>query len=101
MKPALSVQERETIEAKLRSQVPAEAAEHGIGTYVSVLEGQSVAGEILQAAERLDVDAIALASHGRTGIGRFLLGSVAEEVARKSSRPLLIVHAKAGDGHAD
>ena len=56
--------------------------------------------EILQAAERLDVDAIALASHGRTGIGRLLLGSVAEEVARKSSRPLLIVHAKTGDGRA-
>ena len=65
-----------------------------------MLEGQSVAGEILQAAERLDVDAIALASHGRTGIGRVLLGSVAEEVARKSTRPLLIVHAKTGDGRA-
>jgi nucleotide-binding universal stress UspA family protein len=101
LKRSLTAQERETIEAKLRSQVPAEAADHGIGTYVTVLEGQSVAGEILQAAERLDVDAIALASHGRTGIGRVLLGSVAEEVARKSPRPLLIVHAKRGDGRAD
>jgi len=94
---ALSLHERETIEAKLRSQIPAEAAEHGIGTHVSVVEGESVASEILQAAERLDVDAIAVASHGRTGIGRVVLGSVAEEVARKSSRPLLMVHAK-GDG---
>ena len=101
VKRSLSAQERETIEAKLRSQVPGEAADHGIGTYVTVLEGQSVAGEILQAAERLDVDAIALASHGRTGIGRVLLGSVAEAVARKSPRPLLIVHAKTGDERAD
>ena len=99
--PALSAQQRQTIEAKLQSQVPAEAAGRGIGTYISVLEGQSVSTEILQAAERLDVDAIALASHGRTGIGRLLLGSVAEEVARKSPRPLLIVHAKTGDGRAD
>ncbi len=95
--PALSPQQRQTIESKLQAQVPAEAAEQGIGTYVSVLEGQSVSAEILQAAERLDVDAIALASHGRTGIGRLLLGSVAEEVARKSGRPVLIVHAKTGE----
>ncbi len=101
MKRSLTAEERGTIEAKLRSQVPTEAADHGIGTYVTVLEGQSVAGEILQAAERLDVDAIALASHGRTGIGRVLLGSVAEEVARKSSRPLLIIHAKTGDARAE
>ena len=90
--PSLSAAQRQTIEAKLHSQIPAEGAAQGIGTYVSVLEGQSVAAEILQAAERLDVDVIALASHGRTGIGRVLLGSVAEEVARHSSRPLLIVH---------
>jgi nucleotide-binding universal stress UspA family protein len=88
------------IESKLRSLVPAEAAERGIGTRVSVLEGEFAAGAILAAAERLDVDTIALASHGRTGVGRLLLGSVAEEVARKSSRPLLIVHAKPRDGRA-
>ena len=101
VKRPLTNQERETIESHLRALVPAEAADHGIGTYVTVLEGESVAEEILQAAERLDVDAIALASHGRTGIGRVLLGSVAEEVARRSPRPLLIVHAKTGDGRAD
>ncbi len=98
--PPLSDQERATIESKLRGQVPAEAAERGIGTRTSVLEGQEAAGAILQAAQRLDVDVIALASHGRTGLGRLLLGSVAEEVARNSSRPLLIIHAKPGDGRA-
>lgn len=90
----LSGRERANIEERIRSLAPPEAAEHGIATYVSVVEGESVVGEILQAAERLDVDAIALASHGRTGLGRLLVGSVAEEVARRSSRPVLIVHAK-------
>jgi nucleotide-binding universal stress UspA family protein len=97
---ALSDNERSVVESKLRALVPAEAAERGIGTRVSVLEGQFAAGAILAAAERLEVDIIALASHGRTGVGRLLLGSVSEEVARKSSRPLLIVHAKPGDGRA-
>jgi nucleotide-binding universal stress UspA family protein len=84
------------IESKLRAQVPPEAAERGIGTRISVLEGQEAAEAILQAAQCLDVDVSALASHGRTGLGRLLLGSMAEEVARKSSRPSLIVHAKQG-----
>jgi universal stress protein A len=96
--PVLSAERRQAIEAQLQLQVPAEAAEQGIGTYVSVLEGQSVSTEILQAAERLDVDAIALASHGRAGLGRLLQGSVAEEVARHSSRPLLIIHARPQEG---
>ena len=95
---ALSDDERSMIESKLRALVPGEAAERGISTRVSVLEGPFAAEAILAAAERLDVDAIALASHGRSGVGRLVLGSVAEEVARKSSRPLLIVHAKPGDG---
>jgi nucleotide-binding universal stress UspA family protein len=95
---ALSDDERSALESKLRALVPSEAAERGISTGVSVLEGPFAAEAILAAAERFDVDAIVLASHGRTGVGRLLLGSVAEQVARKSSRPLLIVHAKAGVG---
>jgi len=57
-----------------------------------------VASAILQAAERLDVDVIALASHGRSGLGRLVQGSVAEEVARRSSRPLLLIHGHAEEG---
>jgi nucleotide-binding universal stress UspA family protein len=94
----LSPEQREAIKAKLESLVPDDAAEQGIGTYVSVFEAPSVATAILQAAERLDVDVIALASHGRSGLGRLMQGSVAEEVARRSSRPLLIVHGHGQEG---
>lgn len=88
----LSEDERTSIEARLRAEIPDEATEHGIATHVSVLEGRFAAEAILQAAKRLDVDAIALGSHGRSGLSRALLGSVAEEVARKAARPVLIVH---------
>lgn len=37
-----------------------------------------------------DVEMIVISSHGRTGLKRMLLGSVAEEVARKSPVPVLI-----------
>jgi nucleotide-binding universal stress UspA family protein len=90
-KSALTDDERVTIELKLRGETPFEAAEHGISTHTSVLEGHSAPEAILQAAERLDVDVIALASSGRSGLTRTLLGSVAEEVARQSTRPVLIV----------
>ena len=92
-KPALTDDERRTIDAQLHAATPYEAAEHGIATHTSVLEGLSAIEAILQAAERLDVDVIALGSHGRSGLTRTLLGSVAEEVARRSTRPVLIVRA--------
>ncbi|HVY41328.1 MAG TPA: universal stress protein [Polyangia bacterium] len=94
--PGLTERERADLEEKLRAQVPAEAAERGIGTHVSVLEGESVAEEILQAAERVNADAVAIASHGRSGLGRLVLGSVAEEVARRATRPVLLIHANEG-----
>jgi nucleotide-binding universal stress UspA family protein len=49
------------------------------------------ADEILRFARLEDVDLIIMSSHGRTGLSRFLMGSVAEVVMRKSSCPVLIV----------
>ncbi|MEA2697448.1 MAG: hypothetical protein QOI66_1719 [Myxococcales bacterium] len=86
----LSPDERSSIEARLRALVPAEAAEHGIATHVSIAEGHNASEALLAAAERLDVDVIALGSHGRSGLRRALLGSVAEQVARHSPRPVFI-----------
>ncbi|HEX9615618.1 MAG TPA: universal stress protein [Bacteroidota bacterium] len=51
----------------------------------------SAVGSILEAIKRLDVDLIVMATHGRTGLSHTLLGSVAEEVVRYSSVPVLIV----------
>jgi nucleotide-binding universal stress UspA family protein len=46
---------------------------------------------ILRAAQRQQADLIIMSSHGRTGLPRALLGSVAERVAHESSIPVLIV----------
>ena len=50
--------------------------------------------EIVSLAESLSADMIIMSSHGRTGISRLLLGSVAERVLRLSSCPVLIVRGK-------
>jgi nucleotide-binding universal stress UspA family protein len=53
------------------------------------------AEEIIQAAEEQDVDLVVLGSHGTTGIGRFLLGSVSDRVLSHAPCSVLIVRAPA------
>jgi len=48
-------------------------------------------GEILSLAGALDCDVIVMGTHGRTGLDRVLTGSVAEEVLRKASCPVMVV----------
>ena len=50
--------------------------------------------EILEHAERGKFDLIAMTTHGRSGVGRWLLGSVAEKIVRGSSVPVLVVRAE-------
>jgi nucleotide-binding universal stress UspA family protein len=64
----------------------------GIDVETSIAEGD-VAGAIVRSAERLGVDAIAMATHGRSGLGRWLYGSVAEEVLRRAGVPVFLVPA--------
>jgi universal stress protein A len=49
------------------------------------------AGEILRVAEKSAAPVIVIASHGRTGLSRLALGSVAEKVVRASPCPVLVV----------
>jgi nucleotide-binding universal stress UspA family protein len=65
-----------------------------------VEEGDPVWQHIVDAAERFDASLIALGSHGRTGIGAVLLGSVAGAVARHTDRSVLIVHRPPADAAA-
>jgi universal stress protein A len=51
------------------------------------------ADEIVACATDEDIDLIVMASHGRTGLERLLLGSIAEEVLRRVNCPILIVKA--------
>jgi nucleotide-binding universal stress UspA family protein len=50
-----------------------------------------VAATILDAADHEDVDLIAMSTHGRSGLGRFLLGSVADAVVHHAKAPVLLV----------
>ncbi len=57
------------------------------------LEEGDAATEILRVAQETGCDLIVLGTHGRTGLGRLLMGSVAEQVVRSASCPVLTVRA--------
>jgi nucleotide-binding universal stress UspA family protein len=48
--------------------------------------------EINRVADELDADLIVIGTHGRKGLARALLGSVAENVVRTATRPVLTIH---------
>ncbi len=62
---------------------------------VSALSKEGIAGDEIIARGRTTPEAlIAMCSHGRSGIGRWVLGSVTENVVRHSDAPVLVVRAK-------
>ncbi|REG37332.1 nucleotide-binding universal stress UspA family protein [Archangium gephyra] len=83
--------EQERLAEVLRGLIPPEAAVRGISTRVEVVHGRKVSEAINQAAERLSCDVICLATHGRSGLSKALVGSVAQEVLQASTRPVLLV----------
>ena len=57
------------------------------------LEEGDAATQILRIAQETGCDLIVLGTHGRTGLGRLLMGSVAEQVLRTATCPVLTVRA--------
>jgi nucleotide-binding universal stress UspA family protein len=69
------------------------AAAAGVESASAVLESnQQIHEAILSYAEDHGVDCIVMGTYGRTGIDRFVLGSVAEQTLRESPVPVVTVH---------
>ncbi len=60
----------------------------------AVVRDVAAAPAILNYADDHDIDLITLGTHGRRGVKRLLLGSVAEEVVRHADRPVLTVRGR-------
>ncbi|MEF8776129.1 MAG: universal stress protein [Haloarculaceae archaeon] len=62
---------------------------------IGTVEGSVAEGvphtAILQYTDQHDIDLIVMGTHGRTGLGRYMLGSVTEKVVRLSDVPVLTV----------
>jgi nucleotide-binding universal stress UspA family protein len=62
----------------------------GVRATMDVRRGEPVA-EILQGAREAEADLIAMTTHGRTGLGRLLFGSIAEAVLRQAEIPVFLM----------
>jgi nucleotide-binding universal stress UspA family protein len=87
----LPVAERVAISKRLRQLVPVDAPQRGILVQTEVALATDVGEAISQAAERLSVDAICLATARRGGVSRAVLGSVTRTVLGVTRRPLTVV----------
>jgi len=76
------------LEAKVRA-----AAERGVPAESLIAEGNT-ADALLAAAAAHAADLIVVGTHGRRGLARFLLGSVAESVVRRSPLPVAVVRGR-------
>jgi len=70
----------------IRSPAPTVTIEHRL------LEGNA-ANVIVESAEETGADLIVMGTHGRSGLSRLVMGSVAEEVLRRAPCPVLTVKA--------
>jgi len=71
--------------------------DEGVTVSKDVVLSDDIAAAILDYAARTRADLIAIATHGNGGMSRFVFGTVADEVTRKSSSSLLVFHPNGAD----
>jgi nucleotide-binding universal stress UspA family protein len=74
----------------------ADLRDRGVRVETRVRRGQP-ADEILAAQAEEHADLIAMSTHGRSGLGRLVFGSVAEDVLRRASVPVFLLRATAAE----
>lgn len=74
----------------LMDEAAAIAGEYDRDVDTAIVMGRP-SSEIVEYAEDNDVDHVVLGSHGRRGLNRFLLGSVAEKVVRRAPCPVTVI----------
>lgn len=81
----------DTAKKQLGDSVTAEDRRE-LGAVAEMVTSESPAREIANYANRNKVDLLVIGTHGRSGISRMLIGSVAEKVVRLAPCPVLTVH---------
>ncbi len=99
---AMSAQERDTYRVQLQGELGGEARrlyEQGYKVETEVHFGDP-AQRIVDFVNDMDIDMVAMTTHGRTGLGRLVLGSVAERVLRGVHVPVLLWRSSFATEHA-
>jgi len=64
----------------------------GATVYERLVVGDAVADALVEVADEIGADVIAMTTHARRGLSRFVMGSVADGVLRRAARPVLLFH---------
>lgn len=90
--PPLSPAARQLAERDAAAMLAGVAREHfpDATTACHVVWSETPAERIIELADEVDVDAIVMATHGRSAVAQLIVGSVAEGVIRKSRRPVVV-----------
>lgn len=72
-------------------EIKANLEREGLKVNIKLIRGMSPSDGILHVADEVGADLIMMGSHGRTGIQKLMLGSVAQNVLTQSPLPVLIV----------
>jgi nucleotide-binding universal stress UspA family protein len=64
---------------------------HDITVHVRAEMGEPAAKHILDIANKIEADLIVMSTHGRSGLQRWMFGSVAERVTRQATIPILLI----------
>ena len=89
--PILEAERAEAI--RYLNAVAARLKQHNLNVNTEHFEGPP-ADEIVERARALDVSLILMTTHGRSGLGRLVFGSVADSVLRHAPCPVLLVRVK-------
>ncbi len=81
---------RTSIQATLE-EAKAKFSAEGLQVEARLLEGQVIHQEIINAAKETNADLIVIGSHGRTGLKKLFLGSVAQNILGDTGVPVLVV----------
>jgi nucleotide-binding universal stress UspA family protein len=79
---------------KYLANLAEELRKKGLKVAAMVRTGQQVAVEIIDFAKETGVDLIIMCTHGRSGISRWVLGSIAHKVLTRAETPILLVRSK-------
>ncbi|MGH8911457.1 MAG: universal stress protein [Acidimicrobiia bacterium] len=80
----------DALNANLRGQA---ALHPRLRSKTDLMPGEDPASAIVDRAEEGDISMIVIATHGRTGVSRWRLGSVTERVVRAATVPVMVVPA--------
>ncbi|WP_262180315.1 universal stress protein [Haloarcula laminariae] len=84
-------EQRQTEARERFDELEAVVREAGVETVETVIEVGRPTTAIVDYADDNDIDQLVMGSHGRSGMSRILLGSVAETVVRRANVPVTVV----------